>query len=74
MAKLVGANALRCAGSGIATRTAERLFGGTSDGRTKLKSVVRSLALQDLPRARARHLRGGAGEDAGGGGARGVAL
>ena len=38
MAKLVGANALRRAGSGIATRTAERLFGGTSDGRAFLKN------------------------------------
>ena len=46
MAKLVGANTLRRAGTGIATRTAEpgptreRLFGGASCGRTKLKSAA----------------------------------
>ena len=40
MAKLIGANTLRRAGSGIATRTAERLFGGASCGRTSLKPAA----------------------------------
>ena len=37
LARLLAANARRRDGSGIATRTAERLFGGSSDGRTKGK-------------------------------------
>ena len=40
MAKLIGANTLRRKQEGIATRTAERLFGGASDGRTKRKSAA----------------------------------